>query len=49
MIVMGVSLVITSANVTEMAYMEVLRIIVSAMFGFCHFIGQYAHVGTLYM
>ena len=38
---MGVSLVITSANVTEIPYMEVLKIVVSAMFGFCRFIRQY--------
>ena len=38
---MGVSLVITSANVTEIPYMEVLKIVVSAMFGFRHFIRQY--------
>ena len=35
---MGVPLVITLANVTEMLYMEVLKIIVSTMFRFCHFI-----------
>ena len=38
---MGVSLVITSANVTEIPYMEVLKIVVSAMFGFRRFIRQY--------
>ena len=37
---MGVSLLLTSANITEMPYMNILKIIVSAMFGFCHFIGQ---------
>ena len=36
---MGVSLVITSANVTEIPYyMKVLKIVVSAMFGFRRFI-----------
>ena len=34
---MGVSLVMTSANVTEMPYVEVLKIVVSAMFGFHRF------------
>ena len=38
---MGISLVITSANVTEIPYMEVLKIVVSAMFGFRRFIRQY--------
>ena len=38
---MGVSLVITSANVTEIPYMEVLKIVVSTMFGFRHFIRHY--------
>ena len=38
---MDVSLVIISANVTEIPYMEVLKIVASAMFGFCHFIRQY--------
>ena len=37
---MGVSLVPTSANITEMSYMSILKITVSAMFGFRHFIGQ---------
>ena len=42
MIIMGMSLVITSTNVTEILYyMEVLKIIVSTMFGFHCFIGQY--------
>ena len=38
---MGVSLVITSAKVTEMSHMELLNIIVFAMFGFHCFIRQY--------
>ena len=38
---MGLSLVITFANVTEILYMKVLKIVVSTMFGFCHFIRQY--------
>ena len=37
---MGVSLVITSANITEIPYMEVLKIVVSAMFGFRHLLGS---------
>ena len=40
-IIMGVLLVITSTNITEMPYMEVLKIIVSTMFGFRHFVRQY--------
>ena len=38
---MGMSLVITSTNITEILYMEVLKIVVSAMFGFRRFIRQH--------
>ena len=42
-IIMGMSLVITSANVTEIPYTEVLKIVVSAMFGFAVLLG---HIGV---